>query len=70
MSAHPGKHAGDNELACPFCGSADYELFSLFGHTLLASQYYCRQCRSVFEAIRWQDSAIAPPPAADEETRR
>lgn len=43
-------------LNCPFCDSTDNELFSLFGQTLLGSQYYCRSCRTVFEAVRWDES--------------
>lgn len=45
------------ELRCPFCGSSDHELFSLFGQTLIGSQYYCNNCRTVFEAVRWQEPA-------------
>lgn len=41
------------EIHCPFCGSADNELFSLFGQTLIGSQYYCHNCHTVFEAVRW-----------------
>ncbi len=41
-------------IACPFCASKDNELFSLFGQSLLSSQYYCRHCRSVFEGVRWE----------------
>lgn len=44
------------QLGCPFCGSTDNELFSLFGQTLLGTQYYCRNCRTVFEAVRWEES--------------
>lgn len=40
-------------VLCPFCGSADNELFSLFGQTLIGSQYYCHNCHTVFEAVRW-----------------
>ena len=43
-------------LNCPFCESTDNELFSLFGQTLLGSQYYCRSCRTVFEAVRWDEA--------------
>ena len=43
-------------LNCPFCDSTDNELFSLFGQTLLGTQYYCRNCRTVFEAVRWEES--------------
>jgi transposase-like protein len=39
--------------ACPFCGSSETELVSLFGSSALTSQYYCRQCRSPFEQVKW-----------------
>ncbi len=38
---------------CPFCNSEDTELLSLFGQNLLSSTWYCRSCRTAFEAIRW-----------------
>ena len=38
---------------CPFCDSTNTELISLFGQTLMGSQYYCHTCRSVFESVRW-----------------
>lgn len=41
--------------ACPFCNSTDAELFSLFGQTLLGTQYYCNSCRSIYEHIRFGD---------------
>jgi hypothetical protein len=41
------------QVACAFCDSTDTELFSLFGQSLLGSQYYCNNCHTVFEAIRW-----------------
>ncbi len=47
---------GDEERptpACPFCGSVQTELISLFGSTSLTSQYYCRTCRSAFEQVKW-----------------
>ena len=40
-------------VTCPFCNSTDTELFSLFGQALLSSEYYCRSCHTVFEAVRW-----------------
>ena len=42
-------------VACPFCDSTDNKLFSLFGQTLIGSQYYCNNCHTVFEAVRWED---------------
>ncbi len=40
-------------IPCPFCGSTDTELMSLFGSSQLTSQYYCRGCRTAFERVRW-----------------
>jgi len=42
-------------VTCAFCNSTDTEMISLFGQFLLASQYYCRNCHSVFEAVRWTE---------------
>jgi hypothetical protein len=52
-------------VACPFCDSTETEFFSLFSQFLLASQYYCRNCRTVFDVVRWTESA--PNKAEDEE---
>ncbi len=49
--------ADDHPLACPFCGSEDTELMSLFGSSALTSQYYCRSCRTAFEQIKWGNRA-------------
>jgi len=55
-----GEQGNDAEsVACPFCGSTEAELFSLFSQFLLASQYYCRNCRTVFDRVRWGDEAQA-----------
>ena len=54
--------SGQEEVACPFCGSADVELLALFGSQLLTDQYYCRACRTPFEHLR------ADADAADERT--
>jgi len=53
----PRNKAG--QVLCPFCQSADNELFSLFGQTLIGSQYYCNNCHTVFEAVRWDEPADA-----------
>jgi len=49
----------EEQIACPFCGSTETEFFSLFGQFLLTSQYYCRNCRTVFDVVRWTE---ADPP--------
>lgn len=43
------------KIKCAFCTSNDVELFSLFGQTLLGSQYYCNRCKSIFEVVRFDD---------------
>jgi hypothetical protein len=40
---------------CAFCGSEETEFMALFGQFLLVSQYYCRQCRSVFDWCKLED---------------
>jgi hypothetical protein len=53
MPDKAGKHAGG--VSCAFCESTDTELFSLFGQSLIGSQYYCHNCHTVFEAVRWTE---------------
>lgn len=43
------------KITCVFCDSDKVELFSLFGQTLLGSQYYCQNCKSIFEAVRFDE---------------
>lgn len=52
-SETPRNRAG--KVACPFCSATDNELFSIFGQSLIGSQYYCNNCHTVFEAVRWQE---------------
>src|SRR5579875_713937 len=42
----------DGSIGCPFCGSANTELISLFGQQLLTVQYYCRACHTPFERVK------------------
>ena len=51
--------SGQEEVACPFCGSADVELLALFGSQLLTDQYYCRACRTPFEHLRADAEDVA-----------
>lgn len=37
---------------CPYCGSGETELLSLFGQQLLTVQYYCHACHTPFEHIK------------------
>ena len=42
-------------VTCPYCGSTNTELSSLFGQQLLTVQYYCRNCRTPFERVKDDD---------------
>lgn len=41
--------------SCPFCHSTDTEKEADFSTSVMVSLYYCRHCRSRFEAIKWGD---------------
>ncbi len=43
-------------VECPFCHATETEMIALFGMQLLTSQYYCRNCHTAFEAVKWTDS--------------
>jgi DNA-directed RNA polymerase subunit RPC12/RpoP len=47
-------------VTCPYCGSSETELFSLFGQQLLTAQYYCRTCHTPFEYIK-DDTMLGTP---------
>jgi len=60
------------KIQCVFCDSAEVELISLYGQTLLGSQYYCRNCNSIFEAIRFDDEDLkteTQPPGGFQDKR-
>lgn len=42
-------------VTCPFCDGSETEQFSAFGSALSVSQYYCRDCRTVFEWMKWHE---------------
>jgi sarcosine oxidase delta subunit len=44
------------EVTCPYCGSTNTELFSLFGQQLLTVQYYCQSCHTPFEHVKDNDT--------------
>ncbi|WP_376797278.1 hypothetical protein [Thermogemmatispora sp.] len=49
------RSSGGGRPRCPFCGSTETELFSLFGQQLLTAQYYCNGCHTPFEYIKGDD---------------
>ncbi|MCP4359126.1 MAG: hypothetical protein GY796_14015 [Chloroflexi bacterium] len=54
------------QITCPYCNSTDNELFSLFGQTLIGSQYYCNNCHTVFESVRWKETEEIERPTIDD----
>ena len=38
---------------CPFCGGREAEVISLFGTQAMTLQYRCRDCGSLYEAIKY-----------------
>ena len=42
---------------CPFCEGSSTELMNAFGSQLSVSTYWCTQCRSPFELIKWRGGA-------------
>jgi len=45
-------------VTCPYCGSTETELFSLFGQQLLTLQYYCNTCHTPFEHVKDDDERM------------
>lgn len=39
--------------SCPFCGGSETELSNTFGAHASVSTWWCRDCRSPFEAFKW-----------------
>lgn len=48
-----GELTPDGHPTCPFCGSDDTERESKFGSEISKVQYYCADCRTVFERIKY-----------------
>lgn len=44
---------------CPFCAQSETELMNAFGSHASVATYWCRACRSPFEAVKWRDAAQA-----------
>jgi DNA-directed RNA polymerase subunit RPC12/RpoP len=55
MNAGFETNASGSQVTCPYCGSTDAELFSLFGQQLLTVQYYCQTCHTPFEHVKDDD---------------
>ncbi|MBA3648564.1 MAG: phenylacetate-CoA oxygenase subunit PaaJ [Chitinophagales bacterium] len=51
---HKGEFSLDeiNKSVCPFCGSNDTTMNSLFGSTLCRSMHFCFECKQSFERFK------------------
>ena len=50
-------------ITCPYCDSTDTEFFSLYGNSLLSSQYVCCACHTVFDVVRFDGEESSQYPA-------
>jgi Zn finger protein HypA/HybF involved in hydrogenase expression len=66
MSSDSVRSDNQPTVHCPFCGSADVDLISLFGQQLLTVQYYCSTCRTPFEKVK-DDSVLTMARRREEE---
>jgi hypothetical protein len=41
-------------VECPFCRKHETELVTPFGGQLSVAQYWCRQCRTGFDYMKWR----------------
>ena len=41
------------EVTCPFCGSTDTDRYSRFGMEISKQGYFCNECRSPFERLKY-----------------
>jgi hypothetical protein len=51
---------------CPFCGGTDTELHSPFGSAASVATYWCANCRTAFEHIKWMRTERTEPTRTDE----
>jgi hypothetical protein len=42
-------------VECPFCAGMQTELHSAFGPQLSVATYWCRDCHSPFEWLKWRE---------------
>jgi hypothetical protein len=48
-------------VACPFCDGLETELHSPFGTALSVATYWCLDCRTAFEWVKWDAPAAETP---------
>lgn len=53
VDPQPGANRLPESPACPFCEGTQTELANAFGAHASVSSYWCRDCRSPFELLKW-----------------
>jgi formate dehydrogenase maturation protein FdhE len=48
-------HSKDEKAFCSFCDSTNVKLVAPFGTAQLVRQYFCNDCKTVFEYVKWRD---------------
>ncbi len=48
-------------VPCPFCERSDTELHSPFGPQLSVATYWCRNCHTAFEWLKWSPAGGRKP---------
>lgn len=59
-SPHHNAQSANSQLdsspvRCPFCESTNTRKESDFGTTLAYAQFYCNDCHTMFEWLKWED---------------
>lgn len=54
-AAAGGRTPAAPDPACPFCKGRRTELASAFGSHASLSTWWCAECRSPFEVLRWRE---------------
>ena len=44
-----------DRVRCPFCDGDETELHSPFGTALSVATYWCRECHTAFEWVKWTE---------------
>jgi len=63
---HSRIFAGDKDfagVACPYCGSEDLTVQSLFGGSVSEVMFRCNGCKTCFNWVKWRGAL--PPTAHD-----
>lgn len=50
---------------CPFCDGGQTELMNAFGSHASVATYWCRDCGSPFELLKWRSAPGARPADGD-----